>query len=76
MVERVVNGQKRVFEHPKRAEITEMGENKLKSQPDNDMYENMDRIEMVERIRALESRVSDLEQELELFRQQVSQKLK
>jgi predicted transcriptional regulator len=76
MVERVVNGQKRVFEHPKRAEITEMGENKLKSQPDNDMYENMDRIEMVERIRALESRVSDLEQELELFRQQVLQKLK
>jgi len=43
MVERVINGQKRVFQHPKQAELTEKGHQYLEhsEREDLDEYENL-----------------------------------
>ena len=77
MVERVVDGQKRVFQHPKQAELTEKGEKYLEhtGREDLDKYENLDHKELVKKIHDLENQVNELQQKFEIFRKQVLNKL-
>jgi len=77
MVERVVNGQKRVFQHPKVAELTAKGEQHLEQndQETTETYEDLSYNELVEKVRHLESEISQLEQKFEIFRSQIQQRL-
>lgn len=73
MVERVINGQKRVFQHPKTAELTDKGRKLIEesSQSDLSQYQDLSRQELVQRVHELDQRVDDLEQSFEIFRKQV-----
>jgi polyhydroxyalkanoate synthesis regulator phasin len=76
MVERVIDGQKRVFQAPKQAELTEQGQERLKKvEEDLDEYENLTHRELVEKVHQLEDQVEDLEGRLSMFRKQVQEKL-
>ena len=77
MVERVIDGQKRVFQHPKQAELTEKGEKFLgqASQEISEAYEDLSHNELVEKVRQLEAEIGQLEQKFEVFRNQIQQKL-
>lgn len=77
MVERVIDGQKRVFQHPKTAELTEKGRTLLQEseQPDLDQYQDLTREELVEKTHRLEQRINDLEQSFEIFRKQVQRQI-
>jgi len=72
-VERIINGQKRVFQHPKEAELTEQGKQFLENtdREDLDEYENLSHRELVEKTHELENRVEELERKFEVFRDQV-----
>jgi len=72
-VERVINGQKRVFQHPKQAELTEKGEKYLErsDQEDIDQYENLSHRELIEKTHELEEKIEELEKKFELFQRQV-----
>ncbi|WP_436935739.1 hypothetical protein [Halovenus marina] len=76
-VERVIDGQKRVFQHPKQADLTEKGEQYLKSieQEELDQYEDLSHKELVEKVHDLENQVEELEQKFEIFRNQVLDKI-
>jgi predicted transcriptional regulator len=76
-VERVIDGQKRVFQHPKQAELTQKGEQYLEhtDRDDLDEYENLSHSELVEKTQELENRVEELEKKFEVFRDQVQQQL-
>jgi predicted transcriptional regulator len=76
MVERKINGQKRVFQHPKQAELTEKGRDQLE-QEDTDLgeYENLTHRELVEKVHELENQIHGLERQLKMFRKQVQQQL-
>lgn len=73
MVERTINGQKRVFQHPKQAELTDNGKQCLENfeQKGLDEYENLSHRELVERVHRLEKQVGELQQKFEVFRSQV-----
>ena len=77
MVERVINGQKRVFQHPKQAQLTEKAKQYLEQteQEDQDQYENLTHEELVHRLRDLENQVDQIEQSMEAFRRQILKKL-
>lgn len=77
MVERVVDGQKRVFQHPKQAKLTEKGEQYLEHSGQKDLgeYENLGHKELVQKIHDLENQMNQLQQNFEMFRGQVSNKL-
>jgi len=77
MVERIINGQKRVFQHPKQAELTEKGRQYLKEaeQEGIDEYQNLSHRELVEQVHELEERIGRLEKKFETFHRQVSQRL-
>jgi len=72
-VERVIDGQKRVFQHPKQAELTEEGRQYLEREDleDVEMYENLTHSELVEKVHQLEDQVEELENKFEVFRNQV-----
>ena len=72
-VERVIDGQKRVFQHPKQAELTEQGEQYLEQEDleDVEMYEDLTRRELVEKVHELEEQIEELENKFEVFRNQV-----
>jgi len=72
-VERIINGQKRVFQHPKTAELTEEGKQYLErtDQDELDTYEKLSHQEIVEKVHRLEEQVEDLEKKFEVFRDQV-----
>jgi predicted transcriptional regulator len=72
-VERVINGQKRVFQHPKQAELTDKGEQYLEKAETQELdeYENLSHRELVEKTHELENRVEELENKFEVFRDQV-----
>jgi len=76
-VERIIDGQKRVFQHPKQAELTEKGEQYLEhsEQRDLDECENLSHKELVERVYSLESRLGELEEKFEVFREQVQRQI-
>lgn len=72
-VERIIDGQKRVFQHPKQAELTEKGKQYLEhsEQKDLDEYENLSHRELVEKIYRLEEQMGELEEKFETFQKQV-----
>jgi len=77
MVERVVDGQKRVFQAPINAELTEAGRQTLKesNQEDSETYENMTHRELVEKVHQLEQKTKSLEDSLKAFKRQVQDHL-
>ena len=77
MVERVINGQKRVFQHPKQAQLTDKGLEKTEQLNQEDLkgYQNMIHRELVEKTRRLEKNINELENAFETFRKQVQQKI-
>ncbi|TQQ82988.1 hypothetical protein EGH24_06020 [Halonotius terrestris] len=74
-VERTINGQKRVFQHPKQAELTEKGEEHLKESEREhiDEYDDLSHNELVEKIHGLEKQIEELEKKFEVFRDQVQE---
>ena len=77
MVERVVDGQKRVFQHPKQAELTDEGREYLEESDSEDVteYEDMSHGELVERVVDLEQDVDELKESFRLFKKQIQQKI-
>ncbi|AZH26682.1 winged helix DNA-binding protein [Haloplanus aerogenes] len=76
MVERVIDGQKRVFQAPKQAELTENGQERLKQdEEDLDQYENLTHRELVEKVHQVEEQVESLEARLNTFQKQVQRRL-
>ena len=75
MVERVVDGQKRVFQAPTQAELTRDGGNRVREldSEDSDHYEDMSHNELVEKVHQLESQLGTLHQKFETFQRQVQQ---
>lgn len=78
MVERIVDGQKRVFQHPKKAELTGEGDEYLENaeQEDAEMYEDLSHREVVNKLHDLEDEVARLQDAFEAFRKQVQQKIR
>jgi predicted transcriptional regulator len=75
MVERVIDGQKRVFQAPKQAELTEKGRERLeKEEEDLYEYENLTHRELVEKAHQLENEFESLERQFKMFRKQVRKK--
>jgi len=76
-VERIIDGQKRVFQHPKQAELTEKGEQYLQhsEQQELDQYENLSHRELVEKVHRLEKEVQELQGKFKVFRQQVQNQI-
>lgn len=76
MVERVIDGQKRVFQAPKRAELTEKGLEALeKTGEEIEEYEDLSHNEIVEKVHELENRMKKLEKKFDTLRRQVKDKL-
>ena len=76
MVEREIDGQKRVFQAPKQAELTDKGRERLEQEEaDLDSYENLTHRELVEKVHQLEDQVEGLERQFTMFRRQVLEKL-
>lgn len=73
MVERTINGQKRVFQAPKKAELTEEGEMFIKNteQENSDEYEDLSHRELVEKVHQLDNEVQEIQRKFKLFKQQV-----
>ncbi|MFA1610066.1 hypothetical protein [Halobellus rubicundus] len=76
-IERTINGQKRVFQHPKQAELTKKGRTLLQEsdQENLEQYQDLTRKELVEKTQQLEQRVNDLEISFEIFRKQVQKRI-
>lgn len=76
MVERVIDGQKRVFQHPKQAKLTKKGERCLEHL-DNDLhtYEDMSHSEIVNEVHNLKGDINDIRKSFEIFRKQVQERL-
>jgi predicted transcriptional regulator len=72
-VERVIDGQKRVFEAPKEAVLIKKGEHYLEhsEQKDLDEYENLSHRELVKKVHELENELEHLERSFSIFQTQV-----
>lgn len=77
MVERIIDGQKRVFEAPKQAQLTESGQHLLTQQLDEctDKYRDLSHEELVQQVHQLQEQVNQLQSSLRTFKQQVQRKL-
>ena len=77
MVERIIDGQKRVFQHPKKAELTEKGLRYLEEsrQEDIEAYEDLSHDELVERVITVEEDIDELKQAFKLFKKQIQKKI-
>lgn len=75
MVERVVDGQKRVFEAPKRAELTEQGVEYNERDKKITSYNKMSQSEIVEKVRVLEDDIEALEEAFQTFKSQIQREL-
>ena len=77
MVERVVDGQKRVFQHPKKAELTDKGRRTLRESDEEDLeaYQNLTHKELVKKVNHLETEIQTLKNSMEAFRKQVQEHL-
>jgi len=77
-VERVIDGQKRVFQHPKQADLTEKGKQYLEQEDleDEEMYENLSHRELVEKVHRLEQELNEFRKAFAQFRKQVKRELK
>jgi DNA-binding transcriptional ArsR family regulator len=75
-IERVIDGQKRVFDAPKEATLTETAIKYLHtSNRQVEQYEDLSKEELIKKSHDLENRVTQLENGFEAFRQQVLQRL-
>lgn len=75
-VDRVVNGTRQVFEAPKQAVLTELGERYLhQAETDAENYHSLDKEDLTEKVRELETQVEDLQTQLKMFQSQVQEKL-
>jgi hypothetical protein len=77
-VERVIDGQKRVFDAPKVAVLTRKAAAYFEWTDRTetiDTYREMSRAELIERVYELEQRVDELQQAFETFRRQVQDHL-
>jgi predicted transcriptional regulator len=76
-VERVIDGQKRVFQHPKQASLTEAGETciELLNKDGGSQYTDKTHNELVEQVNQLENRIEELEESFKMFRSQVRDNL-
>ncbi len=71
-VTQIIEGQKRDFRAPRKAELTSQGETALsEAQRENTPYQELSREELVETVQELDHRVSKLESAFDTFRQQV-----
>ncbi|RJX51907.1 hypothetical protein [Halonotius pteroides] len=77
-VERIIDGQKRVFQHPKQAELTEKGEHHLQQADTQELdeYENLSHHELVKQVHRLEQELAEVRESFQLFREQVKRELK
>jgi len=75
MVERVVDGQKRVFKAPKRAEITVKNIDDYLDNSDPDEHEMLSREELSRKVGELEREVNDLRQSLSMLKKQIHESL-
>ena len=77
MVERVVDGTKQVFEAPKTAELTPLGDDYLEnySSGSSKSFDTEGREELAERVADLENDVQELKSAFEVFKRQVNEKL-
>jgi predicted transcriptional regulator len=73
MVERVINGQKRVFQAPLQAEPTEKGLQTLNEQNQEGLekYEDLTHGELVEKVRDLEDEVDKMRESFRLLKRQI-----
>ena len=73
MVERIIDGQKRVFQAPKQAELTNKGKQYLEEteQENLEEYKDLSHNELVEKVNRIEARIEKLEKKFEVFRDQV-----
>lgn len=74
-VERVIDGQKRVFEAPKRAEITVENIDDYLDNSDPDEHEMLSREELSRKVGELEQEVNDLRQSLSMLKKQTHESL-
>ena len=74
MIERTIDGQKRVFEHPKQAQLTNKGQEHLTENPPQN-YEDLSHKELVQKVRTLEQEIEQLKKSLNTFREQVQKRL-
>ena len=74
MIERTIDGQKRVFEHPKQAQLTNKGQEHLSENPPQN-YEDLSHKELVQKVRTLEQEIEQLKKSLKTFREQVQKRL-
>lgn len=75
-VDRVVNGTRQVFEAPKKATLTELGEDYcIQEESCVDQHRSLSKDELSDKVRELETQVDDLETRLKMFQSQVQQKL-
>jgi predicted MarR family transcription regulator len=73
MVERIIDGQKRVFQAPKQAELTDEGKQYLEETEKENLeeYKDLSHNELVEKVNRIEARIEKLEKKFEVFRDQV-----
>ena len=75
MIERVINGQKRVFQAPKQAQLTGDGTSLLEQTESRVSVEHdYSRVDLADRICELENQVQELEDRFEMFRKQMLKK--
>ena len=74
MIERTIDGQKRVFEHPKQAQLTDKGQEHLSENPPQN-YEDLSHKELVQKVRTLEQEIEQLKSSLNTFKGQVQNKI-
>lgn len=76
MVERVVDGQKRVFEAPKKARIVDEELHKdINNSDETDVYQVWSREEISSRVFQLEQDVDELQQSLQMLKKQIQDAL-
>lgn len=76
MVERVVDGQKRKFKAPLKAELTGKGPDRLaESQDDTKRYRDMSKEELANKVLQLEEELQNLQHSFYVFRKQLQRKI-
>ena len=77
MTERTIEGQKRVFQTPWQASLTDKGLNHLKKadKVEIEAYENMSHDELIDKVHQLENQITGLEKKMQMFQKQIIQKL-
>ena len=76
-VERIIEGQKRVFQHPKQAELTNQGKQYLEETEQEDLaeFEDLSHNELLEKVHKLEAQIDELERKFKIFREQIQREL-